>query len=81
MNQFTPVHKMLDAYEMALSQFPPSSVNNSRAIVKEKLERMSKNPNDRTAKELDNLGFSVDHDDRDHMGEWLESDFSKENHD
>ena len=71
----------MNHFEQIMSQFPPSSTNNAREIVKSKLERMSKNPNDRTAKELDDLGFSVDHDDRDHMGEWLESDFSKTDYD
>lgn len=59
-----------NVFELVMRQFPASSTNNARAIVKEKLERMSKSPNDRLAKELDNLGFSVDWDDRaDHIDE------------
>lgn len=67
----------MNYFEQVMSQFPLSSTNNARAIVKSKLERMSKSPNDRNAQELDALGFSVDHDDRaDRAGEWQESDFS-----
>ena len=63
----TPVPNV---YELAMRQFPASPTNNAREIVKSKLERMSKNPNDRTAKELDDFGFSVDWDDRtDHIDE------------
>ncbi len=63
----TPVPNV---YELAMRQFPASPTNNAREIVKSKLERMHKSPNDRTAQELDALGFSVDHDDRiDHIDE------------
>lgn len=60
----------MDYFHTVMAQFPLSSTNNAREIVKSKLERMRTNPNDRTAKELDNLGFSVDFDDRaDHIDE------------
>ena len=50
-------------YDDILQNFPPPSQNNARAIVREKLVRMHESPNDRTAKELDTLGLSVDFDD------------------
>lgn len=73
---------MPNSYQTALSQFPASPTNNGREIVLSRCKSMSKSPNNAKARDLDNLGFSVDHDDRiDHMGEWEESDFSKEDHD
>ncbi len=68
----------MDSYQIAMSQFPASHTNNSRELVIGKTKSFSKNPNNAKAKELDSFGFSVDHDDRiDHMGEWMESDFSR----
>lgn len=58
---------MADFINDILQEYPSPSINNSRSIVREKLLRMRNNPNDRTAQELDALGFSVDWDDyRDH---------------
>jgi len=75
----TPVPNV---FELAMRQFPASPTNNAREIVLSKCRSMSKSQNDAKAHELDNLGFSVDFDDRSgHMGEWEQSDFSKENYD
>lgn len=61
---------MNDAYQTALDQFPASPTNNGREIILGKCKSMSKSPNDAKAKDLDALGFSVDHDDRiDHIDE------------
>lgn len=60
MDHFTDVHKSLDAYEIALSQFPASSTNNARRIILDKIKSFQESPSDRKAKELEELGFSVD---------------------
>lgn len=71
--RYTLDHK--DPVLEALEKLPPSYTNNSRAILQQKVERYRTNPNDRNAKELENLGLSVDHDDyRDRMGEFEQSD-------
>lgn len=46
-----------------LSQFPPSTQNNSRAIVREAINRFKETPNDRNRKVLESYGFTVDQDD------------------
>lgn len=56
-----------------LATYAPASQNSERAIVKQRMEAMRERPNDRNAQKLDDLGFSVDHDDYfDHDGEWGE---------
>lgn len=51
----------MNQYEEIMASLPPSSRNNSREIVKQKVERFEKNPhNGRLAGELEALGFSID---------------------
>lgn len=64
----------MDQVQELLNSLPPSSVNNSREIVMEAVRAFEKNPSDRTRHRLEDLGLSVDHDDRiDHMGEYEQS--------
>lgn len=44
-----------------LNRFPPASENNSRQIVKGKLERMSKAPSESKAQDLESLGITCDY--------------------
>ena len=46
--------------EEILKDFPPSSQNNARSIIKEKLERFKKFPSERLAQELESYGIAVD---------------------
>lgn len=49
-----------------LKQFPPSSTNNSREIVRGKLERMKKFPSEKLAQDIEKLtGIDVDWNDQD----------------
>lgn len=44
-----------------LNKFPPASDNNSRQIIKGKLDRFSHNPSESKAQELDRLGITTDY--------------------
>lgn len=71
----------MNQYEELMDSLPGVMTNNSKEIVRQAAQRYRENPNDRNAKKLENYGLSVDHDDHfDRMGEWMESDFSKTNH-
>jgi hypothetical protein len=57
-----------------LKEYPPSSTNNARRIVRDRILAYQMNPCDRTANALREVGIEVDHDDyRDHMGEYEQS--------
>lgn len=54
-------------YAHILNEFPPSSQNNAREIVRGYLEKFENSPSDRMERKLDELGVPGDHDDyRDH---------------
>lgn len=54
--------------ESLLNQFPPSSQNNSRSIVRKKLEKMNSHPSDSRRQELEGMvdNISIDHSDEDY---------------
>lgn len=52
--------------EILEKYYPPSSVNNSRAIIRKKIESFNKNPSESKAQELENLGFTADFSNKDH---------------
>lgn len=49
-----------------LKKFPPSSQNNARQIIREKLAKFKKNPSEARAQELESFGITVDWSDADH---------------
>lgn len=53
----------MDQVEEILSKLPPASVNNARAIVMEAVRDFEEAPTDKKRHRLEELGFSVDHDD------------------
>lgn len=50
----------MSAIQNILEQFPPVSVNNSREIIRQKLEQFIKMPWTRTAWELEQMGIDID---------------------
>jgi hypothetical protein len=49
-----------------LKKYPPSSQNNARQILREKMERFKKSPSESRAQELESFGITVDFSDADH---------------
>jgi len=58
-----------------MKQFPPASVNNSRAIVFNKLVKMTATPSERTARLLENMADGLD---VDYLGGYDEGEGPKE---
>lgn len=50
----------MDHFNQVMAQFPASSTNNARRIILDKIKSFQESPSDRKAKELEELGFSVD---------------------
>lgn len=57
----------LDLEYQIQKQFPPSIINNSRAIIRRKLQSMNEYPSERKAQELERMvdGVSIDYQDSD----------------
>lgn len=58
------MNNIIDQY--IIDNFPPISVNNSRQIIREMVERFRHNPSRFHAIPLEKLGLEADHDDMDH---------------
>ena len=52
---------MIKDYWDILKDFPPSSENNARAIIRNKLESMSKAPSESKAQDLERYGITCDY--------------------
>jgi hypothetical protein len=56
----TNKHTMHSSIQLVLKDFPPSSTNNAREIVKRLLLKFKKSPSAYWAKQLEEVGVDVD---------------------